>query len=73
MLRRLQQRSGMPLMVLGLGVNEELTSRNWTSPISPKALTTSLPISFAMYSCVRDMSLDRNNVSLGTAMMGKLA
>ena len=52
--------------------NKGLTSRNWTSPTSPKALTTSLPISFAMYSCVKDMSLDRNNVSLGTAMVGRV-
>ena len=40
-----------------------LTSRNCTSPISPNALTTSLPISLEMYSWVRDMSTLRKRVS----------
>lgn len=46
----------------------ELTSRNCISPISPNALTTSRPISLAMYSWVNDMSAERKRVSLGTAM-----
>jgi hypothetical protein len=38
-------------------------------PSSPRADTTSRPISLAMYSWVKDMSAERNMVSLLGAMM----
>jgi hypothetical protein len=45
------------------------TSLKSMVPSSPSAETTSRPISLAMYSCVKDMSAERNMVSLGGAMM----
>jgi hypothetical protein len=47
------------------------TSRNCSIPTSPKALTVSLPISVATYSCTSDISEERNNVS-GCPMMAVL-
>jgi hypothetical protein len=38
-------------------------------PSSPNAETTSRPISLAIYSCVKDMSAERNMVSFGGAMV----
>jgi hypothetical protein len=57
-----------------LSVKLQRTHRGRTSlksivPSSPSAETTSRPISLAMYSWVKDMSAERNMVSLGGAMM----
>lgn len=40
--------------------DEGRTSRNWTSPSSPNALTHSRPISLDMYNCTMLMSAERN-------------
>jgi hypothetical protein len=45
------------------------TSLKSIVPSSPRADTTSRPISLAMYSCVKDMSAERNMVSFGGAMV----
>jgi hypothetical protein len=45
------------------------TSLKSIDPSSPSAETTSRPISLAMYSCVKDMSAERNMVSFGGAMV----
>lgn len=49
-----------------------LTSLNWTKPSSPRELTTSLPISFEMYSCTMLMVAERKGVSWEGAMMAVL-
>lgn len=45
------------------------TSLKSMVPSSPSAETTSRPISLAMYSCVKDMSAERNMVSFGGPMV----
>jgi hypothetical protein len=45
------------------------TSLKSIDPSSPSAETTSRPISLAMYSCVKDMSAERNMVSFEGAMV----
>ena len=51
---------------------KKLTSRNWQSPSSPSAVTTSRPISLETYSCTMLMSAERNGVSCFGAMAMQL-